>query len=382
MSEGKAKIVGQSLTDLASLTARINKVCGRAQLMEFSSIQSALNNAIWGSSFSPKDYTMDVVLGRDSLSALAAMEAQTKALSESIGLTQITSVATQLATISETLSAQTAFIKELIAPSSMLADLQKIAEQTHKAILDSGRLTSWQLGVLNSASFMVDRQIDWSSRFCTTTYEEAEPICQIEEIGDKPTSVNVIKMLPEELEEEKKKNEDITPGEALEKTQTFQVTERGKRLMERVVNINKICQRKNREPIFKYTNATILAATTLGGTVCTNNGNFGNVIDGLYFVFYENLEHIKDFVTDKAVRDEDVYQCIFRVKDIRTDLRHDYEHGKNIKKKTGDIAESYSHYTGKVVLTSSGDYTMAQEKLYDDFYALTDHLQKMIEIKS
>ena len=61
-----------------------------------------------------------------------------------------------------------------------------------------------------------------------------------------------------------------------------------------------------------------------------NRNSFGDVIDGLYFIFYENLKHIKEVVTDEAVRNEDVYQCIFRVKDMRTDIRHDYEHGDNI----------------------------------------------------
>ena len=99
------------------------------------------------------------------------------------------------------------------------------------------------------------------------------------------------------------------------------------------MNINKTCQRKNLNPLFTYTNATMMAATNLGGTVCTNSGNFGIIIDGLYFFFYENLKHIKEIFSDDAVRNEDVFQCIFRVKDMRTDLRHDFEHGDNIETK-------------------------------------------------
>lgn len=377
MNGDKTKTVSQSLADLTSLTARISDVFGRTQLPDIASIQTSLSGAIWRD-FSPIDYKKDTVLGGGSLSALAAMEAQTKEFSSRIGLAQITSVAKQLSTISEMLSAQTAFIKELIAPSSMLADLQRIAEQTHKSIINAGALSSWQVDVLDCASFMVDRHIDWSSHFYTTAFEEEAP-SEIEERDVVVPRINLIESLPEELDYEKLNNEVITTRGALERTNSFKMSERGKRLAERIVNINKLCKRKNLAPIFRYTDATFLASSTLSGTICTNNDNFGNVIDSLYYVFYENLEHIKDFVTDQAVRNEDVYQCIFRVKDIRTDLRHDYEHGKSVSKKMREIAESYSHYAGKMLLTSSDDFKITQERLYDEFYTLTGHLFDVVE---
>lgn len=46
----------------------------------------------------------------------------------------------------------------------------------------------------------------------------------------------------------------------------------------------------------------MMAATNLGGTVCTNNDSFGIIVDGLYFFFYENLKHIKEVFSDEAVR--------------------------------------------------------------------------------
>lgn len=275
------------------------------------------------------------------------------------------------------LSSQTGFVREMIAPSTMLSDLQKVAERTHKNIIDAGNVTAWQLGVLDSASFLVDRHIDWASRFWSTT-PDVEPFLQVDKLDDFAPKVNIIEQLPEELELERSKKENITPSEALEKTPSFLLPEKGIGLVGKIVNINKTCKRLKREPIFKLTDATMMAAATLSGTVCTNSFNFGNVIDCLYFVFYENLKHIKEVVTDNAVRQEDIYQCIFRVKDMRTDLRHDYDHGDNIDKKTMDIAASYSHYTGKVVLTSTDDFIMTQDKLYDDFCALAEHLQETI----
>ena len=414
MAEEKKTVI-QMIAGLTSLTERINEICGRTQIPDCSSIQAALKSSeLWASTIKPKDTVMDVVLRGGALSAalaapskwvlnplegiaptlpsisksllspsitaLAAMEAKTSALAINNGIAQITSVASQLTTINEMLSSQTAFVRELIAPSSMLTDLQRIAEKTHKSILDAGKLSTWQLSVLDSASFMVDRHVDWASRFCTTAYD-IEPIPQIVELDDYSPKLNVIELLPEELEYEKSRNEDITPGEALENTPAYQMSERGKGLVERIVNINETCLRKNREPIFKCTDTTMMAAATLSGTVCNSKSSFGDLVDGLYFIFYENLEHIKDIVTDPTVRKEDIYQCIFRVKHIRTDYRHDNDHGKEskIKQKIKDIGESYSYYTGKVAPTMKSDFLTAQEGLYDDFDRLTDHLQGIIE---
>ena len=86
------------------------------------------------------------------------------------------------------------------------------------------------------------------------------------------------------------------------------------------------------------------AAATMGGTYCSTKEALGEIIDGLYMLFYENLEHIKEYVPDGAVRSDEVFQCIFRVKNIRTDYRHDNNHGdeNKIRKKEMDIGESYS----------------------------------------
>lgn len=416
MAEEQEKTVIQTVEGLTSLTARINELCARPRITDCLSIQSMLkSSALLAEAAKPKVSVMDTILKGDALSAalaapskwtlnpldgvapampaiskelllgtnltaLATMEAQTGALARSKGIAQLTSVASQITSISEALASQPNFIKEMIAPSSMLTDLQRIAEKTHKTIIEAGNLTAWQLGVLDSASFMVDRHIDWASRFCSTAYD-IEPIPQIVELDDYSPKLNVIELLPEELEYEKSRNEDITPGEALEKTPSYQMSERGKGLVERIVNINETCLRKNREPIFKCTDTTMMAAATLSGTVCNSKSSFGDLVDGLYFIFYENLEYIKAIVTDPTVRKEDIYQCIFRVKHIRTDYRHDNDHGKEskIKQKIKDIGESYAYYTGKVAPTLKSDFLTAQEGLYDDFDRLTDHLQEIIE---
>lgn len=371
----------QAISELKSLSVRINDMCGMTRLSEYKAFQTVLKGSVVWNVPKPKWMTIDAaVFCTPSVAALAVMEEQSKMLNRNCAIAPLTSVATQISSITEALASQTDYIKQLIAPATMLADLKRIAEQTHKSIAIAGKITPWQLGVLDSVSFMVDRQVGWASRFSSTTYRD-NPFTLTEGFSSFTPKVNVIEVLPEELEYEKNLQEDISANEALEKTLAYRISERAKTLIEKVSTINKICKRTNRKPIFTFSEGTMMAAVTLGGTECVNRASFGDVIDSLYFIFYENIEHIKAFVTEESVINEDVYQCIFRVKDMRTDMRHDIEHGgkSKIKKKNKDIGESYSHYTGKVALTSKSDYQTAQAKLYDEFEALTDYLIEKVE---
>ena len=401
-----------SIQSFTSLSKQIGDICGRGYLTTAKAALAPLSSgALWANLdkakeswksitdvtaglkisdmvASPSKWSVDTLgasaaipsiadsyLGTN-VSALAAMEAQTSLLAHDYGIPKITSVASQLSTITGLFSEETASFKELIAPTTMLNDLQSLALTTHKTIADAGGVTEWGLGVLDSASCLVDRQVDWASQLCKSVYD-IEPVTRLEELGIAAPKVNVITWLPIELENEKKRKKDITIKEALDKSSVCRLSEKGKRLTNKVVDINNLCARTGRKPIFKYTGGTMNAAATMGGTFCQTKDSFGDILDGLYKIFYENLEHIKEHVGDKAVRYDDVFRCIFRVKMMRNDYRHDLDHGSEseIRKKELEIGKSYSHYVGKPVITSSGEFQKAQEMLYDEFDVLTDYLQ-------
>lgn len=390
----------EATSGISALVTRINEMCGSTALLasaalpQFSALdvtlrQSSISEIIaahskWSvATISPATAALSAMspkITEPQLSLLAAMENKTSLMAHDSGIAKITSVATQISSIKGILASQTDYIKELIAPKTMLTDLQSIAMQAHKAIEVTGRLSAWQLGVIDTASLMVDRQVNWASKICSAEYS-VTPLPKIEDVIEVKPRVNVIELLPEELKREKEKKKDITPEEALVKSSAYRMSEKGKRIIDKVVAINKICERKGRERFFKYTGAAMKAAAAIGGTVCQTEETFGSIIDDLYEVFYENIEHIKAIVTDEVVRKDDVYQCIFRVKHMRTDLRHDYEHGKekDIRSKNMAIGDCYKHYVGKPVLITSDDYLATQDKLYDEFDELVDHLLSVVE---
>ena len=367
--------LSQAALSFTSLATKLSELCGRNKLPDYNSFFGSMDYTAYLASLTkPKDNVMDVVLGR-KMPALALLEERTRLLAQNSGFAEITSVVSQITAISTILSSQMERVRELVAPTAMLMDLQKIATQTHQSIVDSGSLSTWKLGVLNSASFMVNRQIDWASQFYSTVFGERS-LDELGELDGLTAKVNIISRLPNDLEEEKKNHDYATLEEALAETTTFKLSERGKRLIDKIATINTLCERKGLKPLFKYTGATLRAAATMAGTVCIDKDSFDEVIEGFYMFFYENLSRIKGLVTDDAVRKEDIYQCIFRMKDIRTEYHHDFEHGSksDIRTKNREIGKCYLHYAGKQVLFTKEDYLCAQNKIYDEFNTLIDHL--------
>lgn len=403
-----------SVLNFSALSTKMSEICKRKYVPDcISTITSLANSTILSNVVKPQDTIMDVVLGKGiantliadptrlsvnplgsavsaittvpkdlfepKISVLSALEIQSCKIALDKGIPKITSVASQISSIIGMLSAQTKGIQELIAPSLMLSDLQKIAIDTHQTIINTGIPSEWKLGIVDSASIMVDRQVDWASQFCSSVYGE-RPLVEIEELDSITPKVNFLSFLEVELENEKKKKENIKTDEALVETNVYRVTEKGKSLINKVVNINKLCERTGKKPLFKYTGATTKAAASMGGTLCSTQDEFGVIIDGLYDFFYENLSRIKEVVPDEVVRNDAVFQCIFHVKNMRTDLRHDYEHGSDgdIRKANRKIGDSYSHYAGRPVLLSSYDYVKVQDGLYNEFDVLVDYLTRIV----
>lgn len=290
-----------SVLNFSALSTKMSEICrGKYVPDSISTITSLANSTILGNMVKPQDTIMGAVLGKGladtlianptklsvnplgaalsamttvpkdlfepKISVLSALEMQTSIIAHDMGIPKITSVASQISSITGMLSAQTKSVQELIAPSLMLSDLQKIAIDTHQTIINTGIPSEWKLGIVDSASIMVDRQVDWASQFCSSVYGE-RPLVEIEELDSITPKVNFLSFLEVELDIEKKKKEDIKTDEALVETNVYKVTEKGKRLINKVVNINKLCERIGRKPLFKYTGATTKAAASMGGII-------------------------------------------------------------------------------------------------------------------
>ncbi len=290
---------------------------------------------------------------------------------------QLTSIAAQVASIVSAHSIVPDRWKEAIAPFALLEDLQEIAMRQHQLMQKEGCASEWRLGLLNGISCFADRQVTWTGAILSELKDQIEEDAgegggEVEEIE----GTSAVALIPQYIGYTRRKNVGIAPEEGLEKSVIVEITEKGKKLIENVVRINNLCEINGKEKLFKYTGKMVLTSSIMGSLICSNSEHFGTMIDGIYTIFYENIEHIKALCSDETVQNEDVYQCLFRAKDIRTDLRHDYEHGKEsrIKKKRKAIADCYKHYTNKPFPDQQRDYVTLQRKMYDEFLFLEEHL--------
>lgn len=310
------------------------------------------------------------------ITALLALEKETSRVIREINTDHLISVAAQIASITQAYSGYNDKWRELIAPFAMIDDLQGLAFHHHQEIQKERGAAEWHLGLMDAASRFVDRQVTWTNELIVGLEKKLEP-------GDEDSSVDSLEpeepesavcQIPQYIGYTKRRNVEISPEEGLKNSSIVEVTEKGKKIVENAVTINELAASTGKPQIFRYTGKMMVVSANIGSLFCSSKDLFGTMIDGFYMMFYENLEHIKDLSSDKAVREEEVYQCIFRVKDMRTDLRHDYEHGKNIEKKRRDISECYRHYTNRPVLVQQKDYVSLQRKMYDEFLALEEHL--------
>lgn len=331
---------------------------------------------IWGVAKAALSSLDTTVLGTGAFSKLVRLEHETSLMP---GLEKLTSAAAQIASIQDALGPQ-------IQMGRLLSDFAGFATNQHIAIQkmnDNVAEISWRLEALDAASKLVDRQVKWSEAIVDAI--PADLILEDddeEEVNDYPS---VISILPQHIAYSKRKNEEATPEEALETSTLVEITEKGKYISEKIVLINKLCEDRGDEWLFKYTNKVVTGMINMSTMVCSSQDQLGSIIDVLYFVFYENLERMKTFigagdnkVGDQKIRDEDVYKCIFNVKTIRNDLRHDLDHGKEkeIRKKFVNIGDCYQHYCKKRPLKAK-DFKLLQLRLYDEFISLADSLVEM-----
>ena len=327
----------------------------------------------------------------DSLSGLSTPFSRLCALEHETSLLScipetLTSAVSQIASITEVLnrSLPTGWkCNCLVSTSRLINEYCELATSQHEQLKRAGDSAevSWRLGILDAASNIVDRQVSWHLDLAGAMAAEGIA-CPYEDVFDAGSSV--LPLIPTHIGYTRRDN--ITPAEGLEKAQIISINEKGKQIADKVITINKLRLDSGEDRIFNLTETVFSGLFRLGDTVCSKEGELGIIIDALYFTFYENLKHIKLFLGDgdeskgdKLVRNDSVFGCIFDVKTIRSDLRHDLDHGKpnDVKKKLMNVGSCYQEYCGNRPLKPK-DFKRLQERLYDKVISLEDSLIQMM----
>ena len=386
-------------TSINTMSSAISKV---VQPLDFPRIQSALKPLIQASEVVDTTWlknssawlieksvlsSLDVcnLSGLSSgFSHLCKLECETSLLAHMPE--KITSAASQIASITAALEKELPLgwkYDDWLSTTTLINDYCGLATRQHELLQKASNPSevSWRLGIIDVASKFVDRQVDWYLGFSDAVANEDIADSE-EECHD--TDSTALSLIPTHLGYTRRI--DKTPTEGLEDSLIVAITEKGKRIADNVLTINKLRLDTGDERIFGLSETVVGGLLNLSTSVCSTEEQLGRIIDVLYFVFYENLNHIKDLIGqgdgnkgDQMVRKEDVYQCIFDVKTMRSDLRHDLDHGKQneVKRKLKSVGDCYKEYCGARPLKPK-DFKKLQECLYDKTIELEESLIQMI----
>lgn len=313
--------------------------------------------------------------------------------------TQITSVAAQLASVFQS---QEDGLRGLGVSARLLSDFNGFAINQHREIqkaIGAGRDydVDWRLGLLDATSKFVDRQIQWGNHVASVVEEagwevdpewtDSDAISENDE--DCVESTSFFTAIPQEIGYSKREDSQISPEEALEKSKLARITELGFGIVNRVLEVNKLQNDLLEDSVFAPTTKSMWIIGKLGQFICDSDDKFRTMITSLYSLIYENNSRIKKMLGngdektgDQMIR-ECEYECIFRIKDLRTDFEHDIEHG-DIKKrehKKAEINAAYRFYARKRPSTSR-EYKQFQIQLYEDVIVLLDRFIQIIEARA
>jgi hypothetical protein len=149
-------------------------------------------------------------------------------------------------------------------------------------------------------------------------------------------------------------------------------------VVEFIVAINKIYSSNKGKDLFKATTEAMRSTVSLNVAV-ESKETFKRFVDSLYKLIYEGSGSLKR-IPQSYKESEDFVG--FQIKHLRTDLFHDYEHGKpkDIEKKRELVRGVYETYTGKTALESldSEDYRSIQKKLLNKVIEFLEGLKSEV----
>ena len=136
-----------------------------------------------------------------------------------------------------------------------------------------------------------------------------------------------------------------TLSQALARSETAQLTDLGRRVVQLVPKCNEAARIALGREVFKPTNRCIESCTSLPWTLASDKASLGNVVDYLFWVFYEGAgdQNLRFHTGGGGPLAAEECNVVFWVKFLRNKwLRHDPDHGEEpkIKKSWGDVGET------------------------------------------
>ena len=274
-----------------------------------------------------------------NLPKINALEYETASLLKNSGLDismplsslNLTNTLNSLTTVNSELLPK---IDTALSATQILGDysslMQKQYEKLQKNICDYEK----PLKVVDIATNVVESQIASACSYVDNWNEESEAEPHSLQVSNSKTSIQYI---PVYLGYALKGDSEYNLEEEFDKSIIGKILVLGKSITEKIKYINEINSEEN---VFKPTNASFTAISCISTAFSVNKDTFANVVDSLYMLIYEGSGSASRIL--KILKDEEC-ETLWNIKHLRTDFRHDYEHGKekDIRNKKKLIADAY-----------------------------------------
>lgn len=212
------------------------------------------------------------------------------------------------------------------------------------------------------------------------TYAEESDVSELEIPTEIESTKTAVQYVPVYLGYALANDSNYDLDEEFAKSMPSIIIQCGKNIAEKIVYINEVCASKGIDEIFKPTTRSLTSISQLTTAFAVDSNTFGTVTDSLYFLLYEGsgkAKRILDFLSD-----EECYH-LWNIKHLRTDFRHDVEHGKSsdIKKKKIAIGKAYHEICGMLRPLKQKDWVKAHHNLFIKTDAFLDLLISKLNIE-
>lgn len=262
-------------------------------------------------------------------------------------------------------------IDEALASSRLIRDYTSLVERQHIQIQKHVESSATRLKVIAIATGLLQDQM-------VSAAEYAESGCAREDISEESPLANArtgIQFIPSYLGYTFQENSGYDLDEEFAKSMISKILTSGKEIPRKIEYINELRMATGQEPIFKPTTKAYTSTQCLLTAFSTDDVTFGCVIDSLYMLIYEGSGSAKRIL---EVLSDSECTILWNIKHIRTDFRHDIEHGnkKGYLAKKQEIGRAYQAICGKPRPFKQKDWVTAHSVL---FKQVDELLQSIID---
>ena len=256
-----------------------------------------------------------------------------------------------------------------LAASQVLKSYSAFVLCQHKSIQRDIDTTDKRLKMIEIATDMVQEHIcavcDYVAQGNQTLEDTSSTEVQLD------NSKTAIQYIPSYLGYALNENYTCDLEEEFKKSMICKIISGGKDIVSKIEYINDYYLSNGKKELFTPTNKTFRAISCLSTAFSVDDTTFGNVIDSLYMLLYEGSGDAKRVL---EVLSDSECTPLWDIKHIRTDFRHDIEHGDDKKylAKMQLIGAAYNDICGKNKPLRQKDWVTAHCNLFIKVNKLLD----------